>query len=1061
MSLFYPDHWTYSLFAAAVLLLCGAAAEPATAQENAQNAVYPAERFESLEYRMIGPHRGGRVTAVAGTRDQPHTFYFGSTGGGVWKTTDAGESWANVSDGAFDVASVGAVRVAPSDPSTIYVGTGSACPRGNISVGRGVYKSVDGGDTWSFVGLPEAGQIGRILVHPEDKNVLYVAALGHIFGKNEERGVYKSTDGGDTWEKALYLSDSTGAVDLALNPENPEEVYAAMWRAERKPWAMTSGGGNDGLYKTTNGGEDWIRLEQGLPEKPLGRIGVTVSPANPDRMWALVEAEEGEGLYRSDDGGESFAPVNRDRKKLMARPWYYTHVFAHPTDENTVYVANEDFFVSHDGGDDFEVVDTPHGDNHDLWINPDDPDVMVEGNDGGANVTVNGGETWTTQRNQPTAEFYSVEVDNQFPYRVYAPQQDNSTISLPSVYTEGITPSQKWYAVGGCETGPISLDPDNPDVVYSGCYGGRVYRYDHETNQRRQIMDYPQLQLGQAERTLKYRFQWNAPIEVSRHDASTLYHASQYVHETTNEGQSWDVISPDLSRDLERFQGYAGGPITHDITGVEIFGSVFALQESPHDAEVLWAGTNDGRVHVRRGEDADWQDVTPPSLPDLTTINRIEPSPHREGAAYVAAYRYRYDDFAPYILYTDNYGEDWQRLTTGENGIPSDHPTRVVRADPEREGLLYAGTEFGLFVSFDNGTHWQPLQQNLPVSPVTDLKVHRNDLVVATQGRSLWILDDLEVLRQVDEQVAAADRHLYQPDDVRRLRTHGWSVEGPRWGENPPQGAVFHYYFEEAPEQEVQLTIRDEQGAVVRTYSSDEAQRAHDEEPPVPAEQGGNRFNWTLKYPGPDVVDDARPTEDDDIIWGNLDGPRAVPGTYEVELSVGDWSQTRTFEVEADPRVDVSREALQEQFDLHRDVADLLEQGHDALRRLRSVRNQLTQTADLRDETGTRDLDARADSIVHAITRIENALLETTPGDVAKLEPEWSSHLAWLVDYVASAPHRPNEQAYERYQDLQDEFEDRRETVEQVLDREVPAYNDAAVEADLPRVVVPTPSDGQ
>ncbi len=1026
------------------------------AQGNAENVQFRTDLFESLEYRMVGPHRGGRVTAVAGTKHKPYTFYFGSTGGGVWKTTDAGESWTNLSDGSFKAASIGEVTVAPTDPNTIYVGTGSACPRGNISTGKGVYKSIDGGKNWTYIGLPEAGLIGRILVHPEDKQTVYVAALGHIFGKNEERGVYKSTDGGESWNKVFYLSDSTGAVDLALNPENPQEVYAAMWRAERKPWAMISGGGNDGLYKTSDGGDNWERLESGLPDKPLGRIGVTVSPANPERVWALVEAEKGEGLYRSDDGGNSFEPVNAEKKSLMARPWYYTHVYAHPRDENTVYVANEDFFVSHDGGEDFEEIDTPHGDNHALWQNPEKPRIMVQGNDGGANVSVNGGQSWSTQLNQPTAEFYSVTVDDQFPYRIYAPQQDNSTISLPSVYTEGITPYEKWYAVGGCETGPIAVKPGNPDIVYSGCYGGRVYRYNNKTNQRRQIMDYPQLQLGQAERDLRYRFQWNSPIVTSPHDSTVLYHASQHVLETTNEGQSWEKISPDLSRNLEQFKGYAGGPITHDITGVEIFGSVFALQESPHTEDELWAGTNDGRVHIRRSADASWKDITPESLPRLSTVNRIEVSPHKPGAAYLAVYRYRYDDFEPYIYYTDNYGEDWRRLTDGNNGIPEDHTTRVVREDPERRGLLYAGTEFGLYVSFDNGRHWQSLQLNLPVTPVTDLKIQRSDLVVATQGRSLWILDNLEILRQLDEQVAGAERHLYQPKDVHRLRRHGWSVSGPRWGENPPEGAVFHYYLDEEPEEELQLRILDFEGNVVRSYTNSKENRAHEDVSLLPDEEGANRFNWNLKYPGPEVVSSARPTEDDDIIWGYLDGPRAVPGTYTVELQAGDWSQKKTFRVKKDPRISASTEDLEEQFDLLSDIGNSLEEGHDHLKKLRSVREQLNNTVEHLSDAGYNgSLKTKADTLIQGLTRVENELIETTSGDVAKLEPEWSSQIAWLGGYVASAPARPTQQAYERYRDLNEELEQHAGTLEQLFRQELTEFNEAVEAAGASAVTVP------
>jgi photosystem II stability/assembly factor-like uncharacterized protein len=1044
-------------YVAAMMLFMWASSS--TAQENREDFqyVHNPSQYESLEYRMIGPHRGGRVTAVAGTRHHTHTFYMGATGGGVWKTTDDGENWTNISDGYFDVGSIGAITVAPSDPNVIYTGTGSACPRGNISAGKGIYKSTDAGKSWSFIGLPEAGQIGRIAVHPKDEDLVYAAALGHIFGPNEQRGVFRSKDGGENWEKVLFAGDSTGAVDLALNPENPEEIYAALWRAERKPWAMISGGGEDGLYKSTDGGDTWTKLSNGLPEGTVGRIGVTVSPANPERVWALVEADEGEGLYRSDNAGKSFKPVNLEQKKLMARPWYYTHIYADPKDKNTVYIANEDFFKSVDGGRSFKEIPTPHGDNHDLWINPDNPQIMVEGNDGGANVSVNGGKSWSTQLNQPTAEFYSVVVDDQFPYRIYAPQQDNSTISIPSRISGGITPSEKWYSVGGCETGPIAVKPDNPDIVYAGCYGGRVSEWNKKTGQSRQIMRYPQLQLGQAERDLKYRYQWNSPITTSPHNSDILYHASQYLHKTTNGGQNWDIISPDLTRNDPSKEGYAGGPITHDITGVEIFGTIFAVTESPHEAGVIWAGSNDGLVHITRDGGENWIEVTPDVLPELTTINRIEASPHQAGKAYIAAYRYRYDDFTPYILVTEDYGESWELLTDGTNGIPEDYATRVVREDPQHSGLLYAGTEFGLFISFDDGVHWQPLQLNLPVSPVTDLKVHRNDLVVATQGRSLWILDDLEVLRQQNQEIASSDYYLYEPDAAYRVSESGWGVGGPRWGENPPSGAVFHYYLEEQPSEEVTLEILDSENKVIREYSSSiEDGSESSNQDTISAEAGAHGFSWDLQYPGPDVVESARPTDDDDIIWGELDGPRAVPGTYKVRLTVGDWSQTHSFAVKKDPRLETRTKALQQQHELAIEIRDVLTETHNALRTIRSVKKQLKDASYRLTEAGySQSFQQQADSIRNSLTVLENELIETTDGDVAKLEPELSSQLAWLNGVVLSADAQPTDSSYERFEDLKKELNDHKNKLSSILDNQVTSFNQKIEEADAQTILVP------
>ncbi|NIP60680.1 MAG: glycosyl hydrolase, partial [Gemmatimonadetes bacterium] len=830
-------------------------------------AVDPA-RYGALEFRMVGPHRGGRVTAVAGVAGDPRTYYMGSTGGGVWKTTDAGLNWENVSDGFFDAGSMGALAVAPSDGNVIYAGTGSACVRGNVSTGVGLYRSTDGGESWRFAGLPDAGQIGRIEVHPDDPDRLWVAALGHPFGPNPERGVYRSTDGGESWERVLFVSDSTGAVDLSMNPGNPRVLYAAMWRAERKPWTLISGAREGGIYKTTDGGESWTRLEEGLPDGLVGKIGVSVSPADPSRVYAVVEAGGGQGgVYRSDDAGRSWTRVNADNT-YIERPWYYNHIDADPRDPNTVYINGEELWKSTNGGRTFEEIPTPHGDNHAIWLNPEDPEIMIQGNDGGANVSLNGGRSWSPQVNQPTAEFYSVTLDDAFPYRIYGPQQDNSTISVPA-WTEGsgIT-IQRWIAVGGCETGPIAVRPGDPAVIYAGCYGGRLNRYERGTGQFRQITPYPEIQLGRRIADLEYRFQWNSPIVVSPHDPDVLYHASNVVHRSRNEGQSWAVISPDLTRADTTRMGYAGEPITHDITGVEVYGTVFALRVSPHDPNVIWAGSNDGLVHVTMDGDRNWRNVTPSDLPSTTTINRIEVSPHSPGKAYLAAFRYRMDDFRPYLFRTTDYGRSWTRIADGTNGIPADHPTRVIREDPGREGLLYAGTEFGLFVSFDDGDRWQSLQQNLPHTPVTDLKVQEelDDLVVATQGRSFWVLDDLEPLREVAAgRATASATHLYRPEDA--YRTPGSRPDpddelvrdptgGARlpvfWaGANPPAGARIYYYLDRTPGEPVALEVLDAAGEAVRSFRSDE------EASGLSADAGMHRFAWDLKYPGADLVEDA------------------------------------------------------------------------------------------------------------------------------------------------------------------------------------------------------------
>jgi photosystem II stability/assembly factor-like uncharacterized protein len=664
---------------------------PAPAQRATGALSFDTLLYNGLRWRMIGPYRGGRATAVTGIIGQPHTFLVGTTGGGVWKSDDAGMNWRNITDGYFG-GSIGAVAVAPSDVNVIYVGTGSACIRGNVSTGRGAWRSTDAGKTWTFIGLPEAGAIGDIAVHPNSPDIAYVAALGHPFGKNRERGVYRTKDGGKTWEQVLFLNDSTGVVDLALNPANPRILFAAAWRAERKPWTLVSGGPEGGVYRSTDGGDTWKKLEGGLPAGVVGKVDVTVSPVNPDRVWAMIEAEPAGGVYRSDDGGNTWTRTNSENK-LRQRAWYYTHLEADPKDENTVYGLNTSFFRSVDGGKTFEDIPVPHGDLHDVWINPDNPKILVVADDGGAQVSLTGGKTFSTYYNQPTAELYGVAVDNQFPYRVYGAQQDNTGISIPIwSSSNAIYPKQDWQYPAGCETGPIALHPDQPHIVWGGCYGGAINRMNTRTDERRNVIAYPQLQLGQAAKDLKYRFQWVAPIVVSPHDANTVYHGAQKVLRTRDGGMTWDEISGDLTTATPAQLERSGGPINNDITGVEIFNTVFALVVSPQEANTIWAGTDDGRVHITRDGGSNWSDVTPPGMPRFGTVNRIEASRQANGRAFLAVQRYRMDDWKPYIFRTDDFGRTWTLLTDGANGIPATHPVRVVREDPDRRGLLYAGT---------------------------------------------------------------------------------------------------------------------------------------------------------------------------------------------------------------------------------------------------------------------------------------------------------------------------------------------------------------------------------
>ena len=920
------------LSAAAVLAAVSSAAAAVATQEGeaGPNIVYDPALYQAMDYRSIGPARGGRVTAVAGVRDEIFTFYMGSTGGGVWKTTDAGTTWNNVSDGFFAVGSIGAIAVAPSDRNTIYVGTGSACPRGNISVGKGVYRSLDAGRTWSFVGLPEAGQIGAIVVHPSNSELVYVAALGNIFGPNPQRGVFRSRDGGASWEKVLFLSDQAGAIDLAMDPTNPRVIYAGMWRFERKPWTLINGGEEGGVYKTVDGGDTWKRLGGGLPAGVLGKVGIAVSPANPERVWVLQQhAEEKKGgLYRSDDSGSTWQRVNRDHK-LRQRGWYYSHVFADPQDQDTVYAENIGFYRSTDGGKTFDDrITVPHGDNHDLWINPDHPQIMINSNDGGANVTLNGGESWSTQHNQPTAEFYRVAVDNDSPYRVYAAQQDNSTISVPSRTPGGITPAQHWYAVGGGESGHIAVDPRNSDVIYAGTYSGEVTRLDRALGFTRQITEYPHYTEGWEMRDLKYRFQWNAPLLISHHDPDVVYHVSQYVHRTRNGGQTWEIISPDLTRADDEYLGIPGGPVRFDATGVEVYASIFAFAESPHRQGELWAGSDDGLVHLSRDGGGSWSDITPSGMPSGGTVNAIELSTHAAGRAFLAVYKYRENDARPYIFGTDDYGDSWRLLTrvapgsvaaaTRTNGIPADHFVRVVREDPDRKGLLYAGTEFGVYVSFDDGARWQSLQLDLPITPITDMVVHGKDLVLSTQGRSFWILDDLTPLHQLDASVADDDAHLFAPRTALRTQLRGFG--GSPIPDPIPRGAEIFFTLRLPPDSEepVRLEILDPSGEVIRVYSTHADIDAGEEALEVDA--GMNVVDWDLLYPGPYLVSDLVTM----VMSNPQPGPVAPTGVYEIRLSVGDWQQTQPLELGMDPRWEVTDSDLQQQFDLALRIRDMI-----------------------------------------------------------------------------------------------------------------------------------------
>ena len=976
--------------------------------------------FENLKYRCIGPSRGGRVTAVTGIPSQPSTFYMGATGGGVWKTTNYGQRWTNVSDGFFETGSIGAIRVAKSDSNVVYVGTGSDGIRSNVITGRGMYKSIDAGKKWTFIGLRNVGQIGAVEIHPDNPDLVYVATIGHAFGPNPDRGVYRSRDGGASWENVLFISDSTGAVDLEFCPDNPREIYASMWRAERKPWTIISGACEGGVFKSTDGGDTWNQMTEGLPDGLIGKSDLAVSPADPDRVYVLMEAPKGDGgLYRSDDRGASFHLVTA-YAPLLNRPFYYCNVDADPTNSDVLYVSSTRFFKSTDGGKNWERRSTPHGDNHDMWINPSDPDLFIQSNDGGANVTRDGGRTWSTQRNQLTAELYQVAVDDQFPYWVYAGQQDNSTIMVPSTppYSSAAGPMGFWRAIGGCETGPAIPKPGNHNIVYANCKG-RFGRYNKLTGQEKQYYVGASNMYGHNPRDLKYRFQRVSPIHVSPHDPDVVYHASQYLHRTTDEGVTWETISPDLTANDPAKQVISGSPITRDITGEEFYSTIYAVQESPLEKGLIWVGANDGPVHVTRDGGQTWDNITPGDLPEGGRVQNIEPSPHMANKAYIAAYRYLLDDWEPYIFRTDDYGQSWTRLTPGDNGIPSDSPTRVVREDPHREGLLYAGTEFGMYISFDDGMHWQPFQLNLPATPVTDIKVYRKDLVLSTMGRSFWILDNLTLLHQLSEEIAASKIHLFTPKDTYRTwgRSFGRQTSGIG---SQPTGVMIDFYFAKTQSDEVTLEILDGNDKLIRGMSSTRP----DTELPIPThfdtktlqlervgsrriskQNGMHRFVWDMRHAGPWAAEKNR---------AGRGGPMVSPGNYRVKLTVGGWSHTETFKVLIDPRVvtdGVTQADLVEQESISLRIRDLLNRARMVEARIAEVREQLKEKIEKSDRGAD-----QAHVVDEQLSRIQSRLV-TAEGRYPR--PMLVDQISYLYRMLDRADQKPGQDAYERLEELE------------------------------------------
>ena len=1017
--------------------------------EEISNPDYDHSHFQELKYRNIGPFRGGRSVAVAGHADHPHTYYTGFTGGGVYKTTDGGINWYNVSDGYFKTGSVGAISVAPSNANVIYAGMGETCIRGNMSAGDGTYRSEDGGKTWEHIGLGDSHFIGEIVVHPRNEDVAWVAVLGHAFGNegNSERGVFKTTDGGENWERVLYHNEKTGAVDIEIDPNNPRILYATLWEAYRNPWEMSSGGEGSGLYKSTDGGENWENISQrpGLPKGMSGKIGVAISPLNSDRVWTIIENDNG-GLFKSDDGGETWTRTTADRN-LRQRAWYYTHVVAGTNHEDEVYVLNVGFHKSTDGGDSFERIGTPHGDHHDLWISPDDGNRMVVADDGGGQVSYNGGESWSSYYKYATAQFYQVITDNQFPYRIYGAQQDNSTVGILSRTSGGGITERDWAPVAGGESGYIAPDPDDPNVTYGGSYGGYFNKFNDFTDQSDRIDVWPDNPMGAGAEDLKYRFQWTFPIYISPHNSDILYATSQYVHRSDDEGMSWENISGDLTRNEKSKQGESGGPLTKDDTSVEYYNTIFTFAESIVQPGVLWAGADDGLIHVSRDNGETWTEVTPDGMPEAMA-SIIDPSPHQAGTAYLAANRYKFDDFSPMLYKTDNYGESWTMII---NGIPEGDFTRVIREDPNRQGLLYAGTETGVYVSFNDGSKWQPLQLNLPAVPITDLTVHARDkdLVIATQGRSFWVLDDLSVLHQLSDEVKNSDYYLFKPETTYLFGRHSDIEPGETIGENPKDGVVVYYNLNSMPNSEVKLRFLESNGTIIRTFSNEEtlegepveeSDEFYEEEHSVPSDvlttkEGNNTFEWNMRYPGAEDIDGRQ------ILWsGSTVGPKAIPGTYQVQLLVDDvLIETKAFDLTKDPRIETTQEDFQEQFNLHQAIIAKLDTTHKTINRIRDVRAQINEVkSDNPDDT---EIQERADAVLEVLENVEGELMQTKAEsyqDVLNFPIKLNNKLASLASTVATGDGRPTQQQYEVYEDLSAQIDEQFERIIEVFEGELP-----------------------
>jgi photosystem II stability/assembly factor-like uncharacterized protein len=997
---------------------------------------YDQKLFQALEWRSIGPYRGGRSAAVTGVPGKPLLYYFGSTGGGVWRTTDGGQTWENISDGFFG-GSIGAVAVSESDPNVIYVGGGEKTVRGNVSYGYGMWKSVDAGKTWFNIGLNESRHIPRVRIHPQNPDIVYAAVLGDLFKSTQERGVYKSTDGGKTWRRVLFANADAGAVDLCFDPNNPRIMYATTWRVRRTPYSLESGGEGSAMWKSTDGGETWTNISgnQGLPKGIWGIVGVSVSPVNSNRVYAIIENENG-GVYRSDDAGKTWRKMNDDRA-LRQRAWYYTRIYADTKDEDMVYVVNVSYHRSKDGGRTFQAFNAPHGDHHDLWIAPEDNQRMIIADDGGAQVSFDGGENWTTYMNQPTAQFYRVTTDNAFPYRIYGAQQDNSTVRIYH-RTDGFAITEAdWEETAGSESGHLAPDPADPDIVYGGNYGGLLEMQNHRTKESRAVNVWPNNPMGHGVEDMKYRFQWNFPIFFSPHNPKKLYTTSNHVHVTYNGGQSWEVISPDLTRNDKSKMGPSGGPITKDNTSVEYYCTIFAAGESPYEKDFIVTGSDDGLVYATTDGGKEWKNITPKDMPEWMMINSVEFDPFTKGGIYIAGTRYKLGDYQPYLYKTKDYGKTWTKIT---NGIDPGHFTRVLRADPKRKGLLYAGTESGMYISFDDGASWQSFQLNLPIVPITDLTIKNDNLIAATQGRSFWLIDDLTPLHQLNDQIAKSDFHLFKPMPSYRMGPAFTFGRAPKnAGQNHPGGVMVHYYLKDTTKAEVSLEFLELNGKLIKKYST-RPNTKNKEEKLTLSKPGMNRFVWNMRYPDAERFDGL-------ILWAaSLNGPRALPGTYKVRLTVNGKSMETEFEILKDPRSTSSDEDLKAQFNFQQEVLAKVSETHVAIRKIRQAREQINRAIDpIKDQKDTmKDVLDKAKSIQDAMRTIEETLYQTknrSGQDPLNFPIRLNNKLAHLNSLAGQGNFRPTDQMIAVKNELTAQIDEQLRALDKIFKEEIPAFN--------------------